>query len=109
LDQYERRLTYEVQKVAPNFKDINLYEAKGDAYKLLKQQAYADAHQEARHPTQIQEGTLREVVSYDQAGRPSYSYFGSPSVWMSAFTAPRKRLVGISTQTERGYRPGNLG
>jgi hypothetical protein len=71
LDQYDRRTTYEVQKVAPNFKDVNLYDAKGDAYKVLKEQVFADALQEARRPTQIPEGTLREVVSYDQAGRPS--------------------------------------
>jgi hypothetical protein len=95
LDQYERRLTYEVQKVAPNFKDMNLYEARGDAYKLLKQQVYADARQEASSPTQIPEGTLREVVSYDASGRPSYSYFGSPKVWMDMFAAPRKKLAGI--------------
>jgi hypothetical protein len=99
LDQYERRLTYEVQKVAPNFKELNLYETRGDAFKLLKKQVYADAQQEARRPTQIEPGTLKEVTSYDAAGRPSYSYYGSPSAWMSDFAAPRKSLAGI-------YAPG---
>jgi hypothetical protein len=95
LDQYERRLTYEVQKVAPNFKDMNLNDAKGDAFKLLKRQVYADAQQEARRPTDIPEGTLREVVSYDQAGRPSYTYFGRPSSWMNAFAHDKMRVRGI--------------
>jgi hypothetical protein len=99
LDQYERRLTYEVQKCAPNFKVLNLHEAKGDAFKLLKKQVYADAQQEARRPTQIPEGTLREVTRYDAAGRPSYTYYGSPSAWLSDFATPRKRLAGI-------YAPG---
>jgi hypothetical protein len=103
LDQYERRLTYEVQKVAPNFKDINLYDAKGDAFKLLKKQVYDDAKQEARRPTQIPEGTLREVVSYDQAGRPSYTYFGSPKSWMNDF-APEKKFVKSILDTRSGWQ-----
>src|ERR1700722_20791985 len=78
LDQYDRRLTYEMQKVAPNYKDLNLYDVKGDAYKLLKQQIRADAQQEATRPTMIPDGELKEVVSYDQAGRPSYTCYGSP-------------------------------
>jgi hypothetical protein len=95
LDQYERRLTYEMQKVAPNYKDLNLYETRGDAYKLMKEQIKADALKEARHPTQIPDGELREVVSHDQAGRPTYSYFGSPRAWMDNFATPKKMLVGI--------------
>jgi hypothetical protein len=95
LDQYERRLTYEVQKVAPNFKDLNLYEARGDAFKRLKEQVYADARQEARRPTQIPEGTLKEVTNYDQSGRPFYTYFGSPRVWLNDFSSHAKKLAGI--------------
>jgi hypothetical protein len=95
LDQYDRRLTYEIQKVAPHYKDLNLYETRGDAYKLMKEQIKADALQEARNPTMIPEGTLKEVVSYDAAGRPSYTYFGSPSAWLKDFTGEKRRLVGI--------------
>ena len=95
LDSYERRLTYEVQRQAPRFKDLNLYEAKGDAYKLLKEQIYADARQEARHPSQIPEGQLRQVTNYDASGRPFYTFYGSPSVWMSQFSLPKKRVVSI--------------
>jgi hypothetical protein len=95
LDQYERRLTYEVQKYAPNFKDLNLYDAKGDAFKRLKQQVYEDAHQEGRHPTQIPDGELRQVTHYDASGRPFYEYHGSPRAWIDMFAGPKKRLVGI--------------
>jgi hypothetical protein len=104
LDQYERRLTYEVQKVAPNFKDINLYDAKGDAFKLLKKQVYADARQEAHHPTQIPDGELREVVNYDQAGRPSYTFHGSPSAWMKNFEPDDKRYVKSILDTRTGWQ-----
>ena len=95
LDQYERRLTYEVQKQSPRFKDYSLYDTKGDAYKILKDQIYADVAQEAHRPSMIPDGELKEVVSYDQAGRPSYSYYGSPRAWMDTFASPKKRLVGI--------------
>ena len=95
FDQYERRLTYEVQKQSPNYKDINLYEAKGDAYKRLKEQVYADAHKEALHPTQIPAGELREVPRYDHAGRISYEFFGSPKAWMREFCYPAKRVASI--------------
>jgi hypothetical protein len=95
LDQYERRLTYEVQKYAPNYKELNLYEAKGDAFKLLKKQVYADAQQEARHPTQIPDGELREVTRYDATGRPFYEFAGSPRAWLDNFAAPKKYLASI--------------
>jgi hypothetical protein len=95
LDTYDRRLTYEMQKVAPNYKDLNLYEARGDTYKLMKEQIKADALKEAHHPTQIPEGELREVVTHDQSGRPMYSYYGSPRAWMDHFAPPKKMVVGI--------------
>lgn len=103
LDQYDRRLTYEIQKVAPNYKDLNLYDTKGDAYKLLKQQIKADAQREASHPTDIPEGTLKEVVSYDQAGRPSYTYYGRPSAWMDNFAHDKMRVASI-LDTRSGWQ-----
>ena len=95
LDQYDRALTYEVQKVAPNYRDVNLYEANGDAYKRLKEQAYADARREALNPTDVPDGELRQVTRYDHAGRPSYVYFGKCSAWLDQFAYPKKRLAGI--------------
>ena len=92
---YRRRLAEALQQHAPNCKDFNIRHSTGSAFDVLEKQIKADAQREADHPTQIPEGTLKERVSYDQAGRPSYSYFGSPRVWMDHFAPPKKMLVGI--------------
>ena len=90
-----RRLAEALQQHAPNCKDFNIRQSTGTAFDVLERQIKSDAQREARHPTQIPEGTLKEIVNYDQAGRPSYSYFGSPRVWMDDFASPKKMLVGI--------------
>jgi len=104
LGQYDRRLTYEVQKYAPNYKEFDLYEAKGDAYKLLKKQIYEDAMREARAPTNIPEGELREVTRFDQSGRPYSLFFGKCSAWMNQFKPDTvKRVAKIrNVDEERG-------
>jgi hypothetical protein len=92
---YRRRLAESLQQHAPHCKDFNIRHSTGTAFDALEKQIKADAQREAHHPTQVPEGTLKEVVNYDQAGRPSYTYFGSPKVWLNDFTSPRKKLVGI--------------
>jgi hypothetical protein len=92
---YRRRLAEGLQQHAPNCKDFNIRHSTGSAFDVLEKQIKADAEREAEHPTQIPEGTLKERVTYDQAGRPSYSYYGSPRVWMDTFATPKKFLVGI--------------
>ena len=94
-DLYRRRTLPMVQRYAPNFQNVKVDDARGSAFDLLERQIYDDAKREAKHPTQIPEGTLREVTSYDAAGRPRYSYFGSPRVWMDNFSSPKKKLIGI--------------
>jgi hypothetical protein len=105
LDQYERRLTYEVQKQSPRFKDYALYDTKGDAFKIIKDQIYADAAAEARHPTMIPEGELREVVRHDNSGRPFLEFFGSPKAWLKDFTTDKKKLVGIRGDGTQFIKP----
>jgi hypothetical protein len=92
---YRRRLAESLQQHAPNCKDFNIRHSTGSAFDVLERQIKADAQREALHPTQIPEGTLREIKRYDQAGRPFYEYHGSPSAWMSDFSTPRKKLIGI--------------
>src|SRR3984885_14969433 len=75
---YRRRLAETLQQHAPNCKDFNIRHSTGSALDVREKQIKADAQKEAVNPTQIPEGTLQERVTYDQAGRPSYSYFGSP-------------------------------
>jgi hypothetical protein len=92
---YRRRLAEGLQQHAPNCKDFNIRHSTGSAFDVLEKQIKADAEREAERPTQIPEGTLKERVTYDQSGRPSYTYYGSPRVWMDTFATPKKVLVGI--------------
>jgi hypothetical protein len=95
LESYDRRLTDMVAQTSPKFKDVNLRDAGSATYPILKRQVYEDSHQEALHPTNIPEGTLREVKRVDPTGRPFTEFFGSPRAWLSQFTCDRKKLVGI--------------
>jgi hypothetical protein len=108
-DLYRKRTLPIVQQYAPNFQNVKVDEARGSAFDLLERQIYDDARQEAHRPTQVPEGTLKQVTRYDNGGRPFYEFFGSPRVWLETFSSPAKRLVGIRTHTEHGYRPANLG
>jgi hypothetical protein len=92
---YRRRLAEALQQHAPSCKDFNIRHSTGTAFDVLERQIKSDAQREAQHPTQIPDGTLKEVVTHDQAGRPSYTYYGSPRAWMDHFGAPKKQLVGI--------------
>jgi hypothetical protein len=92
---YRRRLAEALQQHAPNCKDFNIRHSTGSAFEVLERQIKSDAQREAHRPTQIPEGELRERVSYDQANRPSYTYYGSPRAWLDQFAAPKKYLAGI--------------
>src|SRR5271163_3943686 len=87
---YRRRLAEALQQHAPNCKDFNIRHSTGTAFDVLERQIKSDAQREAQHPTQIPDGTLKEVVTHDQAGRPSYTYYGSPRAWMDNFASPKK-------------------
>lgn len=93
--EYRRRLAERLQECAPNCKNFNLRQSTGTAFEALEHQIRADAQREAHNPTDIPEGTLKEVVRYDQAGRPSYYFFGRPSAWMNQFSYPPKKVAGI--------------
>lgn len=108
-EQYRRRTLPLIQKHAPGYETIKIDDARGTAFDLIEKQVYEAAQREARNPTQIPDGQLKEVKRYDQAGRVSYEFFGKPSVWMSQFSSSKKKLVGIRTETERGYHPSNIG
>jgi hypothetical protein len=108
LETYERRLASRIQPYSPNAKDINLNHATGSAFEVLRNQIYQDAVKEATHPTQFtSKDELREITKYDQSGRPYKEFFGHPSSWMSMFSTGKRRLVGIRTETQKGYVPSN--
>jgi hypothetical protein len=41
---------------------------------------------------------LKTIETKDQSGRTITTFEGSPSVWMSDFAAPPRRVVGIKTR-----------
>jgi hypothetical protein len=108
-EQYRRRALPILQKHAPNFQNVRLDDARGSAFDFLEKQIYEDASREARNPTQVPAGELKEMKRHDQAGRPIYEYYGKPSTWLSQFSSGRKmQLTGIRTQTERGFTNPNV-
>jgi hypothetical protein len=76
---------------------------------MIEKQTFEAARREAERPTQIPDGTLREVKRYDQSGRVSYEFFGKVGTWLNDFHPGSKKVIGIRQQTERGYRPSNVG
>jgi len=100
---YRRRLATKLQRHAPGLQDVNVYDANGAAFDLIERQIYEAAEKEAKRPTLIPAGELREVKKIDQTGREFSDFYGSPKAWMSTFMAEPKRLAGIRTETQRGY------
>ena len=84
-----------VQEYAPSFKNVKVDDARGTAFDLLERQIYEDAKREARHPTNIPDGELREIKQIDRSGREISEFYGSPKTWLDWFGAPKKKLVGI--------------
>jgi hypothetical protein len=107
-DEYRRRALPILQNYAPGMQDVKVHDARGTAFDMIERQTFDAAKREAQRPTQIPEGELREIKRYDQAGRVSLEFYGKSSVWLSQFAPDRRRLVGIRTETERGYHPSNL-
>jgi hypothetical protein len=107
LENYQKR-TFPTLREVSKLPDVKADDARGAAFNLILDQTFKAAHSEVHNPT-VPEGQLKEVIHKDVAGHKISEFFGSPKVWLSQFAAPSKRLVGIRTQTERGYNPGNLG
>jgi hypothetical protein len=105
---YRRRLATNLQQHTPSLKNINLRESVGSAFNLIEKQIYDEAQREAIRPTTIPKGEMRELTKYDATGRPFIEFHGHPSAWMDDFTnGAKRRLIGIRTETQRGYIPNN--
>jgi hypothetical protein len=110
LDQFQRRYIDDMKPHTRNHRDVNPYEVGGSMLPRLLEEVRADAIAEALRPSMVPEGELREVTKTDATGRKIIEWFGSPKTWMSQFAnSTKKRLVGIRTETQHGYNPGNLG
>jgi hypothetical protein len=106
LDQFQRRTIDDMKPHTRNYQKVNPYEVSGSMLPRLLDEVRADAIAEAQHPSMVPDGELRQVNRYDATGRPILEWYGRPSTWLSQFTSgTKKRLVGIRTQNEQGYRP----
>src|SRR5262249_667685 len=110
-DQYRRRVLPIVQSVTPGFEDLKIDSyLRGPNFNYIEKQVQEAARQEARHPTRIPDGELREVTRYDKSGRPSYEFYGKPSTWMSQFTnGAIKHLTNIKTNIQETENRTNVG
>jgi|SRR5271166_6537524 len=108
-EQYRKRLASMALAYAPGLQNIKMDDARGTAFDLVEKQVLDAVASEARHPTLIPDGELREVTRYDQAGRPFTEFYGRPSAWLSQFTGRKRRLAGIKTETDHGFKPSNVG
>ena len=108
-EEYRRRALPILQNYAPGMQEVKVHDMRGTAFDMIEKQSFEAAKREADRPTMIPEGELREIKRYDQSGRVSLEFHGKPSVWLDTFSqGTRRRLIGIRTQTERGYHPSNL-
>jgi hypothetical protein len=84
-----------LQKFAPGYEDVRVDSLYGANREPIINQIYNAAQQEARRPTMIPEGELRQITRRDQSGRVSYEFLGSPSAWMDQFSDDKKYLKSI--------------
>jgi 8-oxo-dGTP pyrophosphatase MutT (NUDIX family) len=97
---YRRRLATTLKDHSHTWKGVDLTAfADANAFGVAEQQIYADAMTAARNPVGLPDGELREIVSTDETGRRIVSFHGQPRSWMASFSAPRGRLVNISTKS----------
>jgi hypothetical protein len=96
LDHYRKRLmTKAAPFVAADLQEVKTEHLYGSALDHYEQQYFQSAASEAARPTNIPEGTLKQVTKYDQGGRPFYEFYGSPRVWIDNFAPPKKYLKSI--------------
>jgi hypothetical protein len=96
VNHYKKRL---MDKAAP-FVAADLQEVKtdhlyGSALDHYEKRYLESAAAEAARPTNVPEGTLKEVTKYDQSGRPFSEFFGSPRAWLDHFAPPKMQVVSI--------------
>jgi hypothetical protein len=85
--------------VAADLQEVKTEHLYGTALDHYEQKYFESAAAEVERPTNLPDGTLRQVTKYDHAGRPFYEFHGSPRAWLDNFTSPKKQLIGI-------YAPG---
>ena len=103
---FRRRALSKLQPLVPGFEDLKIDQyLREPNFKYVEQKIFEAAEREARQPTRIPEGELREVKKLDQSGRPFYEFHGRAGAWMSDFSsgAANRKVVGIRTETQKGF------
>jgi hypothetical protein len=96
IDQYKKRLMDQAAPfVAAALQEVKVDHLYGSALEHYEKQYFESAAAEAVRPTNIPEGTLKQVTKYDATGRPFYEFHGSPSAWMNDFSGDKKYLKSI--------------
>ena len=107
VQDFKRRTVPLLQARAPGWQNKKI-DAGGETFDLIVNQVLNASKAEIQRPTIVPEGELKEVKRHDQAGRAYFEYYGKPSVWLSQFSTGRKMLMGIRTETERGFTNPNV-
>jgi hypothetical protein len=96
IDHYKKRLmTKAAPFVASDLQEVKVDHLYGSALNHYEQRYLESAAAEAARPTNVPEGSLKQVTKYDQSGRPYYEFFGSPSAWMNDFSGEKRYLKRI--------------
>jgi hypothetical protein len=96
IDHYRKRLmTKAAPFVAADLQEVKTDHLYGSALDHYEQRYFESAAAEATRPTNIPEGTLKQVTKYDATGRPFYEFYGSPRTWIDNFAPPKRQLVSI--------------
>lgn len=108
-DRLNRRMLSDVKKYAPEYQNVDLWEIDRKSLNVIEPKMMDAAVKEINSPTRGNpDGSLREVKTLDATGRPTIKFCGSPSSWLDMFKPEPRRLVGIRTETIRGFIPSNL-
>lgn len=100
---YRRRLIGNLLPKAPNFKDMPILDAPDAVLNVFEPQVYADAEQEARRPTMLEPGELREVASVSDSGVRTSEFFGKFDDAMSAFKQPIRLAKIFDPRRREGF------
>lgn len=110
-DDYRLRCLSALQPAIRGFEDLRIDKyLRPENVDYIEKQMFEAARQEARSPTRVPDGELREVRRVDQSGRPILEFFGKPSAWMAQFMpSDTKKLTAIRTENTVAFDPNTAG
>jgi hypothetical protein len=96
IDHYRKRLmTKAAPFVAADLQEVKTDHLYGSALDHYEQRYFESAAAETARPTNVPNGTLKQVTKYDATGRPFYEFYGSASAWMNDFGGDKKYVKSI--------------